>query len=577
MERLQLFNRATYLLSVLHTQIKMSSTVGMTDINRHSEVFYRDLLNMVFGYKLENVNLFKANFPAIDLAEQCGICIQVTSNKTAAKVRHTLKTFKKHNLSQTYTRLVILILGPASTSLAKSEPLSDTLSFNPKTDIWNDQTVIHAIEDLDIETLREVVAFLSENIEPRCDDQLGQLPRLLLENLAMRFGTDNPDASNADIESFLMEKAKEYHELRKRLEPLNKLKGQISEFVGAAQTALEQGDFAKADDFLAKGEDLQLEWETLPAVENLSELRNARANAALINGSVAVAVQHFEQGARYYLGIDDLQAARARFEYSDLLRGYAYRYQNCEALYAAQDALNTNIAIYEARGDQEKRAQNLNALGGVCLRLAQFDRPENANRHAQDAKTQYQAVRNLCSSESFPEWFHKAGINLANVYRERSFAASDAEYERNLSVALALQLSAVDFFTTSDFTEAWGILQHNLGATYNTMSTLRTSREEALRDIESSVSHLESSFKARDPESNLQYWIASCRSLGEALMLRARYLNNTSSEHFLKQAYQVLVDAESKISANEHPHQWAEIQALLAECRESVWWRDNVP
>jgi DNA-directed RNA polymerase delta subunit len=110
-ERQRYFDEAKFMLSVLHTEIKLSSNVGMTDINRHAEVFYRDLLNLAWYVRLENVNFSQRNFPAIDLAEEGGLCVQVTSTTSTAKIRKTIEMFRKHHLHEKYSRLVILVMG----------------------------------------------------------------------------------------------------------------------------------------------------------------------------------------------------------------------------------------------------------------------------------------------------------------------------------------------------------------------------------------------------------------------------------------------------------------------------------
>ena len=44
-------------LTWLSTQVSVSNKLNLTDINVHSENFYRDLLNLAFGYNLQNINI----------------------------------------------------------------------------------------------------------------------------------------------------------------------------------------------------------------------------------------------------------------------------------------------------------------------------------------------------------------------------------------------------------------------------------------------------------------------------------------------------------------------------------------
>jgi hypothetical protein len=66
---------------------------------------------------------------------------------------------------------------------------------------------------------------------------------LLLENLAMRFGHENPNALEENLEAFLKRKAVEFREMQSRLAKLAAAEGRLSNLIGAANAALEGGDF----------------------------------------------------------------------------------------------------------------------------------------------------------------------------------------------------------------------------------------------------------------------------------------------------------------------------------------------
>ena len=71
------------------------------------------------------------------------------------------------------------------------------------------------------------------------------LPPAVLENLALRFGVENPDAPVAELEGFLKEKAKDFKVMQARLDALVAEDVRIANVAGAAQGALDAGDFAK--------------------------------------------------------------------------------------------------------------------------------------------------------------------------------------------------------------------------------------------------------------------------------------------------------------------------------------------
>ena len=97
------------------SSLKLDNSEGLFNINKLSENFCRDIFNIIFeqeNVELENVNLFRSNFPAIDLADKNGkYAIQVTSNSTYKKVKDTLNKFIENKYYKNYNTLLIIILG----------------------------------------------------------------------------------------------------------------------------------------------------------------------------------------------------------------------------------------------------------------------------------------------------------------------------------------------------------------------------------------------------------------------------------------------------------------------------------
>lgn len=164
MERSIIFLRITHYITFLHTQVKLSAKNGLTDINVHAETFYRDLLNLVFGWGLLNMNLFEKNFPAIDLGKETGTCVQVTSTEGGAKVAKTLAMFKKNKLEDRFTSLKILVMGDSPSKKGKPTVFKPDFVFDPKTDIFDTAALLDHIKDLDLARLQGVHRFLADNI-----------------------------------------------------------------------------------------------------------------------------------------------------------------------------------------------------------------------------------------------------------------------------------------------------------------------------------------------------------------------------------------------------------------------------
>lgn len=396
----------------------------------------------------------------------------------------------------------------------------------------------------------------------------GLLPARLLEKLARQFGADMPEATEEELEAFLMAKAEEFREMRERLGKLAAAESRISELVNAANAALGEGNFETADGLLNEAEAVQMQSSTIVALKKQAELRIERGKATLVNGEVASAAAHFELSSRYFSGIEPTLEAENRHECAMQLRYYGYRYKNAEALYEARTALQKNLDIWDDDQHSEQWCRTKNAIGGTSWRLSQFDVPENAMQHLADAKLHYEGVRARCSEEFLPKAFATAGLDLANVYSDRTMATSVEDYESNLQKALSLQLSALRVFSKTEDPRAWGIVQHNLGCAYIGLSKVRSEEAQSIRDIESAIRHAELSFEVRNPEDSLQYWLASCRTLGESLLDLSAHSVIKNPDQYARRAEEVLRAAAARISASEHPHQWAEIQDQLAKCGE---------
>ena len=80
------------LLSSFITKIKGSTALGLTDINKFSEVFILELFRELYNISsLRNLNIEKKNFPGLDLGDDVsGMAFQVTATSDLTKVKDTL-------------------------------------------------------------------------------------------------------------------------------------------------------------------------------------------------------------------------------------------------------------------------------------------------------------------------------------------------------------------------------------------------------------------------------------------------------------------------------------------------------
>ena len=70
-----------------------------------------EVLNRIYGWKLENLNHVEKNFPGIDLGDwERGIGVQVTVEKTSSKINNTIAKIVKNEVYNKFPHLKILIL-----------------------------------------------------------------------------------------------------------------------------------------------------------------------------------------------------------------------------------------------------------------------------------------------------------------------------------------------------------------------------------------------------------------------------------------------------------------------------------
>ena len=170
----EIMNRELYLkniadsLALLSSQVSVRNAINLYDINIVAESFYSELLNLIENLNLKNVNTIKKNAPGIDLADEGNrISIQVTSDNTSDKIKHTIAEFFLNKSYEKYDRLIILIL----TNKKRYSTVFDTdgkFSFDKNKDIWDVNDLIKKVNALPIEKLKAINDFLQLELNNKC-------------------------------------------------------------------------------------------------------------------------------------------------------------------------------------------------------------------------------------------------------------------------------------------------------------------------------------------------------------------------------------------------------------------------
>ncbi len=163
-------NEINRLMAILVAQVKGSSALGQSDLNKVAETVLIPLLAEVYGYRnLRNLNTVEQpDYPAIDLADDdAKVAFQITSRPDLGKVKDTLQTFTDWKLYQKYTRLIIYVLTEKQRSYSKNaceRIIQDRFEFDPDRDILDYRDILKKIAGFQIDKTRTIQGILKNNL-----------------------------------------------------------------------------------------------------------------------------------------------------------------------------------------------------------------------------------------------------------------------------------------------------------------------------------------------------------------------------------------------------------------------------
>lgn len=154
------------LIDILKVEIKDSGKLNLLDINVHVEDFFRDLLNLIYGWQLQNMNQRNLNAAGGDLwYDDDKIVIQVSSTTTKDKIQSSIDKLSAEQFAG-YRFKFLRIDGDVIKLRKESYNTHDDIVFNPSEDIIDISTLLKDITHLDIDCLRRVYELCGKEIVP---------------------------------------------------------------------------------------------------------------------------------------------------------------------------------------------------------------------------------------------------------------------------------------------------------------------------------------------------------------------------------------------------------------------------
>lgn len=98
-------------LDAIASQVRQRCALNQFDLNRVLEDFFKEVLNLTYGWNLSNLNAKRSNAPGVDLGDSAArIAVQVTSRTDATKIKSTLEKAAAHSASD-FDEVFILMIG----------------------------------------------------------------------------------------------------------------------------------------------------------------------------------------------------------------------------------------------------------------------------------------------------------------------------------------------------------------------------------------------------------------------------------------------------------------------------------
>jgi hypothetical protein len=151
-------------LTAVSQQVKSRAGLQLFDLNRYLEDFFKDILNIVYGYKLKNLNEDRSNNPGLDLGDEAAkVGFQVTSTKSSGKINKTLE--KAASQIGKFPKIYVLILQDKQGSYSGvDEGLAKPFGFRAEEHILDIQDVLKTILSLPIDRLQQLFDLVNKEV-----------------------------------------------------------------------------------------------------------------------------------------------------------------------------------------------------------------------------------------------------------------------------------------------------------------------------------------------------------------------------------------------------------------------------
>ncbi|WP_334150067.1 helix-turn-helix domain-containing protein [Hyphomicrobium sp.] len=377
------------------------------------------------------------------------------------------------------------------------------------------------ITDAELEECAASVAF-----KPDEDlDRAYREARNLIDAVAKQFEHAQPSATLAELDEFLRGKAKEWSELRARLQAIDLADKNVAALRTAAAEALSKGEFDSVEQLLFEAEERFQKSETLQEVRKHAQLRIARADTYLLRGNPQRAMELYVEAAEFFRPFDLGAMEEVLNDLSH--RAYEVTRRSLEPNFSLVLGLLDVLATVPTVQSDGHKKNALSYRKSLVLRnVAERSRGKAAQEALEQAIL---SARDALSGQTdkTSNTAVQANLSLSNCLVQQGEATNDASKIRE-AVSILRETKGVLEHSPRSFE----LLDHtcnSLGAAL--LALLSTdasiSKEEILKEALATFS---TAVKASEEVSNIEIWHVAKINVGSLLADFARVESNTPED-----------------------------------------------
>lgn len=199
LQRQEYMSKITDKLAILSHKIELNACLNLTDINIHAEYFFCELLNLVYGLSLINLNTVTINAKSIDLMDTGKrVAFQITSTSDFKKIKHTIDGFVETDNINNIDRLIVLIL--TKKKKYKAETYGEKFVINISKDVWDHTTLIKDINNLPNDKMKSVYNCIISHIPDVVSQKAPKEVATIIGMIKILSQEDHPLIGNGFIE-----------------------------------------------------------------------------------------------------------------------------------------------------------------------------------------------------------------------------------------------------------------------------------------------------------------------------------------------------------------------------------------